>query len=68
MGKRVVQTEGVLGLYNGISASIGRQMTYSLARFAVYEYVKVGAFSAYYIVCKSVKKVLNFRIFSSFLD
>ena len=41
MGKQVVRNEGVLGLYNGISASIGRQMTYSLTRFAVYERIKV---------------------------
>ncbi|XP_067944763.1 mitochondrial dicarboxylate carrier-like [Watersipora subatra] len=40
MGKQVVRSEGILGLYNGISASIGRQMTYSLTRFAVYEYIK----------------------------
>ena len=42
MAKHVVKNEGVLGLYNGISASIGRQMTYSLTRFAVYEYIKVS--------------------------
>jgi len=40
MGKQVVKNEGILGLYNGISASIGRQMTYSLTRFAVYEQIK----------------------------
>ncbi|KAF6024535.1 hypothetical protein EB796_017155 [Bugula neritina] len=40
MAKQVVRNEGVLGLYNGISASVGRQMTYSLTRFAVYEYIK----------------------------
>ena len=42
MGRHVVKNEGILGLYNGISASVGRQMTYSLARFAVYEYIKVS--------------------------
>lgn len=37
---RVVKTQGVLGLYNGLSASILRQMTYSLTRFAIYETTK----------------------------
>lgn len=40
MGVRVFKSEGVMGLYNGLSASLGRQFTYSLTRFAVYEIVK----------------------------
>ena len=36
----VVKTEGVIGLYNGISASMLRQLTYSTARFGVYESAK----------------------------
>ena len=28
---------GVIGLYNGISASLLRQLTYSLARFGIYD-------------------------------
>uniref|UniRef100_G1NNC3 Mitochondrial dicarboxylate carrier n=1 Tax=Meleagris gallopavo TaxID=9103 RepID=G1NNC3_MELGA len=37
MALRVVRTDGVLALYNGLSASLCRQMTYSLTRFAIYE-------------------------------
>ncbi|XP_043857173.1 mitochondrial dicarboxylate carrier-like [Dromiciops gliroides] len=37
MALKVVRTDGFLALYNGISASICRQMTYSLTRFAIYE-------------------------------
>lgn len=40
MGIRVFKTDGIMGLYNGISASILRQLTYSMTRFAVYEVVK----------------------------
>lgn len=29
-----------MGLYNGISASLLRQLTYSMARFAIYETAK----------------------------
>lgn len=29
-----------MGLYNGISASLLRQLTYSMARFGIYEYAK----------------------------
>ncbi|XP_072036490.1 mitochondrial dicarboxylate carrier-like [Amphiura filiformis] len=37
---KIVKNEGVMAMYNGLSASIGRQMTYSLVRFAIYETVK----------------------------
>ncbi|NWJ02788.1 DIC protein, partial [Crypturellus undulatus] len=37
MALRVVRADGVLALYNGLSASLCRQMTYSLTRFAIYE-------------------------------
>lgn len=40
MGIRVFKNDGIMGLYNGISASILRQLTYSMTRFAVYEVVK----------------------------
>lgn len=36
----VVRSDGVLALYNGLSASLCRQMTYSLTRFAIYETVR----------------------------
>lgn len=36
MGIRVIKQDGVLALYNGISASILRQLTYSLTRFGIY--------------------------------
>lgn len=34
---RVVREQGVLTLYNGISASLLRQLTYSTTRFGIYE-------------------------------
>ncbi|THD27051.1 Mitochondrial dicarboxylate carrier [Fasciola hepatica] len=37
---RVIQSDGLLGLYNGISASLLRQVTYSLPRFGIYEVYK----------------------------
>lgn len=40
MGVKVFKTDGILGLYNGLSASILRQLTYSLTRFGIYETVK----------------------------
>jgi len=40
MAKRVVGTEGFFGLYNGLSASLVRQGTYSMTRFAMYETLK----------------------------
>lgn len=40
MAKRVVATEGIFGLYNGLSASLVRQGTYSMTRFAMYESLK----------------------------
>ena len=40
MAKRVVSNEGVFGLYNGLSASLVRQGTYSMTRFAMYETLK----------------------------
>ncbi|XP_069558842.1 mitochondrial dicarboxylate carrier [Brachyistius frenatus] len=36
----VVRRYGFLGLYSGLSASLCRQMTYSLSRFAIYETVR----------------------------
>uniref|UniRef100_A0A3P8ZTY8 Mitochondrial dicarboxylate carrier n=1 Tax=Esox lucius TaxID=8010 RepID=A0A3P8ZTY8_ESOLU len=39
MTMSVVEREGVLALYCGLSASVCRQMTYSLTRFAIYETV-----------------------------
>ncbi|XP_076609194.1 mitochondrial dicarboxylate carrier isoform X1 [Chaetodon auriga] len=40
MAVNVVRREGFLALYSGLSASICRQMTYSLSRFAIYETVR----------------------------
>ncbi|XP_013143683.1 PREDICTED: mitochondrial dicarboxylate carrier [Papilio polytes] len=36
----VLKNQGVMGLYNGISASLLRQLTYSTARFGIYEMAK----------------------------
>lgn len=38
--KHIVRTNGVLALYDGISASLLRQATYSTTRFAIYESMK----------------------------
>jgi dicarboxylate transporter 10 len=35
--KKIVTQQGVRALYNGISASLLRQLTYSTTRFAIYE-------------------------------
>lgn len=40
MIKRIVASEGILGLYSGLSASILRQCTYTTARFGCYDYIK----------------------------
>ncbi|XP_040845380.1 mitochondrial dicarboxylate carrier isoform X1 [Ochotona curzoniae] len=40
MALQVVRRDGILALYNGLSASLCRQMTYSLTRFAIYESVR----------------------------
>ncbi|KAM9345739.1 mitochondrial dicarboxylate carrier [Symphorus nematophorus] len=40
MTVNVVRREGFLALYSGLSASLCRQMTYSLSRFAIYETVR----------------------------
>ncbi|MCL4136321.1 UNVERIFIED_CONTAM: hypothetical protein GTU68_055316 [Idotea baltica] len=40
MGVKVVRTQGFLSLYNGLSASILRQLTYSTTRFGIYEVAK----------------------------
>ncbi|XP_042360573.1 mitochondrial dicarboxylate carrier isoform X1 [Plectropomus leopardus] len=40
MAVDVVRREGYLSLYSGLSASLCRQMTYSLSRFAIYETVR----------------------------
>ncbi|TDZ37902.1 Mitochondrial dicarboxylate carrier [Colletotrichum spinosum] len=37
----IIRTDGPTGLYNGLSASLLRQMTYSTVRFGVYEEIKV---------------------------
>jgi solute carrier family 25 (mitochondrial dicarboxylate transporter), member 10 len=37
---RILKTDGPIGLYSGISASLMRQLTYSTARFGIYEEIK----------------------------
>ncbi|CAG9767188.1 unnamed protein product [Ceutorhynchus assimilis] len=36
----IIKTEGVFALYNGLSASLTRQLTYSTTRFGIYEVLK----------------------------
>nr|XP_045597765.1 mitochondrial dicarboxylate carrier-like [Procambarus clarkii] len=40
MAVHIVKNQGFLALYNGLSASLLRQLTYSTTRFAIYEVVK----------------------------
>ncbi|KIW89305.1 uncharacterized protein Z519_10158 [Cladophialophora bantiana CBS 173.52] len=40
---RIFQTEGILGFYSGISASLLRQLTYATVRFGLYEEMKQRA-------------------------
>lgn len=37
---KIVKEEGVVALYNGLSASLLRQLTYSTTRFGIYEVAK----------------------------
>lgn len=37
MAVKIVRNQGLLALYNGLSASLLRQLTYSTTRFAIYE-------------------------------
>jgi len=37
---KIYKSDGILGLYNGLSASLLRQLTYSTTRFAMYESLK----------------------------
>ena len=39
MALKIVRTQGFLALYNGLSASLLRQVTYSTTRFAIYEVI-----------------------------
>lgn len=40
MAKSIVRQQGFLALYNGVSASVGRQLTYSMTRFAIYDAIR----------------------------
>jgi len=40
MASSIVRSQGVTALYNGLTASVGRQLTYSLTRFGVYDVVR----------------------------
>ncbi|XKL68624.1 hypothetical protein PGB90_006393 [Kerria lacca] len=39
---RIVKNDGIFALYNGLSASLCRQLTYSTVRFGIYEVGKQG--------------------------
>jgi hypothetical protein len=41
MAVNIAKTNGILALYNGISAAVLRQATYSTTRFAVYDVGKI---------------------------
>ncbi len=52
----IIRNQGVLALYNGLSASLVRQLTYSTTRFAIYE-VQINA-----VACE---RKTNFALFFS---
>ena len=40
MAAKILKSDGILGFYNGLSASLLRQLTYSTTRFGMYETMK----------------------------
>ncbi|KAJ2761110.1 hypothetical protein IWQ56_005330, partial [Coemansia nantahalensis] len=44
--RQIVREVGILGLYNGLSAALLRQGTYTMARFAVYDLTKAALHGA----------------------
>ena len=51
----IVRNQGILALYNGLSASLLRQLTYSTTRLAIYDVSMIS--SSYY----STQKLANFE-------
>ena len=45
----IVKNQGILALYNGLSASLLRQLTYSTTRFAIYDV-------SYHTLCRNLTK------------
>lgn len=72
---KVIRQQGVLALYNGLSASLMRQLTYSTTRFGIYEVGKqtmgdTSGFGSKVLLAGSagfaggiVRKPLDFEIF-----
>ena len=40
MGAQIIKTDGVVGLFRGVTASLGRQFVYSGSRFGIYDVLK----------------------------
>lgn len=40
MGAQIIKTDGVFGLFRGVTASLGRQFVYSGSRFGIYDVLK----------------------------
>ncbi|KAI1769640.1 mitochondrial dicarboxylate carrier [Hypoxylon sp. FL1150] len=62
----IVRTQGPRGLYNGLTASLLRQMTYSTVRFGVYEEFK-NRFTAEGSAKPSLPLLIGLSTFSGFL-
>ncbi|KAI5863471.1 mitochondrial dicarboxylate carrier [Durotheca rogersii] len=62
----IVRKQGPLGLYNGLTASLLRQMTYSTVRFGVYEDLK-SRFTHEGTVKPSLPLLIGLSTFSGFL-
>ncbi|KAI2632057.1 mitochondrial dicarboxylate carrier [Hypoxylon sp. NC1633] len=62
----IVRTEGPLGLYSGLTASLLRQMTYSTVRFGVYEELK-SRFTPEGSAKPSLPLLIGLSTFSGFL-
>ncbi|KAL7624021.1 Mitochondrial dicarboxylate transporter [Parahypoxylon ruwenzoriense] len=62
----IIRTEGPLGLYSGLTASLLRQMTYSTVRFGVYEELK-SRFTHEGATKPSLPLLIGLSTFSGFL-
>lgn len=61
MTANIVKNNGVTSLYNGLSAALLRQGTYSTARFAFYEYFK------HYLLTKQQKNDAKLSFYQKML-
>ena len=56
----IVRNQGILALYNGLSASLLRQLTYSTTRFAIYDVSMIS--TSYYSTPNLTDLTLRFYV------